>query len=272
MSIPTISSLSSKKHSLITSAESMVHEGKQNTDEYRALLKTIDETQSHLEGLERVERWERSLPNPVQAAPVTNVPTIIRTTAEQEGVQRRDKRSRLNAALRHAIQYGMSHTNETRDLSTISDSSGAALFGQAFEDQDEWTRALANVAPLTQKIHVKFSPDGSNRKFVTSDQTQQFMLTLGETTATDAADSTPTIHSNITGNLAPIVGRTTVSFQTLADVDDLVGYLRDGFAVQAARAQELAILKGVDHAGTALVSSPVGGLLAAPQWEQRWQR
>ena len=54
MSISTISSLSSKKHSLITSAETMIHEGKQNTEEYRALLKTIDETQSHLEGLERV--------------------------------------------------------------------------------------------------------------------------------------------------------------------------------------------------------------------------
>jgi HK97 family phage major capsid protein len=89
------------------------------------------------------------------------------------------------------------------------------------------------------------------------------MLAVGETSATDSTDTTPTVNAEVNGNLASLVGRTTISFQELADVDDLVSYLRDGFAIQAGRAQELAILVSADHATNALVGSPTGGLLAA---------
>jgi HK97 family phage major capsid protein len=237
------------------------------SEAYRIALKALDETQQDIDLAHTLVRGLARIPTPTPAtsapAPVTAVPTIVRTTTEQEGAQRRDKRAALNAALRYALRNGMDGSREVRDLSTISDSSGAALFGQTFEEQSEWTRAMANFAPLVDKIATKYALTGANRKFVVTDQTEQFMLTIPETTATDAADSTPTLFSNITGNLAPIIGRTTVSFEAISDIDDVVGYLRDGFAVQAGRAQELAILKAVDHAGTALVSSPAGGLLTA---------
>jgi HK97 family phage major capsid protein len=253
--------LQTEKQTVLHRAQVALDSKGHNSPEYKSLVAEAEVIQSDIDDLNFILRK-----TPATApAPVTAFPAVIRTSTENESHQRRDKRSRLNSALRHAIRFGRSDGAEQRDLSTLTDASGSALFGQTFEEQAEWTRAVANFAPLTEKVNTKFALTGANLKFVVTDQTQQFMLTIPETTATDAADSTPTINSQITGTLAPIIGRTTVSFAELADVDDLVGYLRDGFAVQAGRARELAILAAKDHAGTALVSSPSGGLLfAAP--------
>lgn len=229
--------------------------------EFERISKEILEVR---EDINMLEATMRALPKTesVVAAPAVNAVTIVRSTDANETHLRNEKRASLNAALRHALRYGRRNTPEQRALSTLSDSSGAALFGETFEEQAEWTRAVANFAPLTGMIHTKFSPTGANRKFVVTDQTEQYMLQVGETSATDSTDTTPTINSEVTGSLASIVGRTTISFQELADVDDLLGYLRDGFAIQAGRAQELAILAGADHASNALESCPTGGLLA----------
>lgn len=230
----TLSQMKDQKAEILRKAQTMLDAGQHNTPAYRALVKEAETLTEDISDLEMIER--RTGGKPVAApAPVTNVPTIVRTTTEQENVQRRDNQAALNAALRHALRYGRNvNYPEQRDLSTLTDSEGSALFGQSDESQAEWTRALSNFAPLVDKITTNYGPTGANRKFAVSDQTQQFMLQIGETTVTDGAESAPTLFSNVTGVLAPIVGRTTVSFQITQDVDDLVGYLKQGFTLQAA--------------------------------------
>jgi HK97 family phage major capsid protein len=258
-----LSQMKDAKAELIRKAQTMLDAGQHTTPAYRVLITEAETLTEDITMLESIERRTGGKPLPVPA-PVVAVPTVVRTTTEHEGQQRKDKRAALNASLRHALRNGRRNGEpEQRDLDTITDGSGAALFGQTAEDQAEWTRALANFAPLVDKIATNYAPTGANRKFTVSDQTSQFMLTIPETTATDAAESSPTLFSNVTGTLAPIVGRTTVSFQISEDVDDLVGYLKAGFMVQAGRAEELAILTGKDHAGNVLVSTPTGALLTA---------
>ena len=170
------------------------------------------------------------------------------------------ERRKVDAAYKHFLRHGqISTAPEVRDLISTT-TSGASLVPQGYDEV--WTDALSTVSPIVNLVHSKLSPDGRPWKQVVVNPTAQYLTLVGESNSTTSISQTPSVSSNIT-NQDSLVGRTNVSWQELDDSFNLESWLRSTASVIVGRSLERAILRSQDGAGTALPSSPTGGLLAA---------
>ena len=251
----TITNLNQKKAELISAATSLVEKGLNsgNKEQHRKLVQEIDDTQEHIDMLSRIERAMPGLPTPAPVAPAA--PAVITPRDSKE------HRSRVNAAARKFFRDGETGLNaEQRALLTTSDTVGAALISQSFDDV--FIEASKFFGPIYSLVHRKDADKPT--KFVVTDGTNQTfsLLTQGTTSASSVAQQ-PTVFSDIT-DTDTLISSVIYSVQELSDAFDLTDFLTRIAGTAVSRARETAITLGTTNDGTnTVLPNAAGGFHAS---------
>ncbi len=142
---------------------------------------------------------------------------------------------------------------ESGSVSTGNQTVAGSLTSGTFTDSEELIQATSlatatyagNTSILLRIVNVTGTPDNSHEWV---GQTSGAIFTASAVPVVLSAVQTPTVSSKIAGadNLVSVV---TASWQEFEDADSLENWLRSVAAVVLGRAQELAILQGVDANG-----------------------
>jgi len=173
-----------------------------------------------------------------------------------------ERRKAINAAFRDYALKGLDRmSRETRDLLTISDTTGGALIPQSFSGI--FADAQRFYGPIAQKVDQKITDDKGIPIKISFDNDTGNGLTLLSTEGTSSpAETDPPMSSKILGVDTVSGGLVKVSFQELEDSSfDLDSFLRNKFAIRHARGLENIVTNGKDSSGNALPNSSTGGLL-----------
>lgn len=251
--MPTLTEIKNHKNQMIASAQSLVNEGKANTEEYRTLIKSIDEEQSRIDMLTRIEEIQGGQSRSTTvAAPAAIAPQ------KQNDENPADKMKRLDLAFRSLLRNGRNaQLPEQRDLTVNAD--GTATIPQEFDPL--WTQALRYYGPIATLVKQAKQNNGRSRKLIVSDDSAATMNYLAETGSTGALSADPALISKIPGADA-LVTVVRFSYQELEDAANFDEFLADIAGLRVARAVEYALTLGKDNGtNTPLPNSPAGGLL-----------
>jgi HK97 family phage major capsid protein len=253
--MPSSSELKTTKARLIAEDTEIVTRGL-NTPEDKAkhkkYLDDLDLVQIDIDNLEKIEKWERSLPASVPAASTSSSIIVLPDSPEK-------RKAKVNEAARVFFRGGEGALSaEQRDLLGTSDSTGGALVSQSFDDV--FIEASKYYGPIFNMVHRKDAETGDPTKFVVSDSTNQNFTLLAEGSSASGIKQQPTLFSDIV-DTDSLVSSFVYSVQEASDSFDLFSFLNRQAGMAVGRMREKLVTLGQDGPGTTLPNS-AGGLLA----------
>lgn len=258
-----IASLQESKAKSIRSMSTMLIEKKEGTPEYKALQASIDEADKTIAALRKIasnptvqakqqqqEQEQRNRENDHVVAQTASAVTAAIIKSE------RDERAKYNRAYRNFFARG-----EKRDIIT-SASSGQAMIPQLFAD--EWVETLKQISPVSQLVkNIMTDQYGRPVKQAVVSDVSNSMVYTAESTTVSELDPSMGSTLNTPSETDTLTAFVRFSNNLLSDAFDLIGFLKEVFAVRYSRSLESAILLGQDGAGTALPNSTSGGLIGS---------
>ena len=258
-----IASLVESKNKNLRVMSTLLSEGRENSNEYRALEQAVKDSEEDIAILRKLashpsiiaaeqkqEQEEREKQAHGIATTVSENVTAAIITSDKGG----ERRQRQETQLRSYLKYG--NLAELRDVAVSVDN--GALVPQEFGLVTEATRFTGRIV---QEIYKYGNTNGASVKFPVSDDTANGLTLVAETGSTNSAEADPTVFSTTQPGAASLIGRIDYSKQ-FSD-DSVAGYLQRLVGPRVARALSSAVMVGTDSAGTALTGFvPVGGYLS----------